>query len=294
MRDRHALAAPLAWAILYLLLAYPSHALNGAFIASGHLWLPAGVSMGALLLTPSARWFPLLVLLVAAQVLLGWIEQRELWRTLLLALDEVGVAALAVWLARRSALPLQGPRFVGRLLLLALGASVASGLLGAAWFSQAQGLPFWATLRAWSMASLVGILVVTPLLIAWIAPQGSRLRDVAGAQWRLGLAAFVALLVSGWLAFDSRLDLLLLDIDFATTYLPLLCVVLVASLWGEAGGALAVASLALIAFVCNSLGRGPFVELAQLHASNALLELQLYLAVAALLSLLVGALKRRA
>ncbi|KAF1048166.1 MAG: hypothetical protein GAK35_00390 [Herbaspirillum frisingense] len=285
------LVAPLAWAVVYFLFGFASHELNGAFIASGYIWLPAGITVGALLLTPTARWFPLLVLLVAAQVLLGWVEQRDLLRMMLFSLNEIGVAAIAVWLVRRAPFPMEGLYFVRGLLLIGVGASVVSGIFGAGWFQVMQGVSFWQTLRIWSLSDLVGILIMTPVLAGWSQFRATRSGGIARTEFLLGLASFAAMVLSAYVAFDSDLDRIIFDIDFATTYVPLFFLALVTILWGGRGGALSVAVLSLMAFVYNSLGRGPFVQLVQLHSSNALLELQVYLAVASLLSLLISALK---
>ncbi|MBB5393155.1 MULTISPECIES: MASE1 domain-containing protein [unclassified Herbaspirillum] len=285
------LVAPLAWAVVYFLFGFASHELNGAFIASGYIWLPAGITVGALLLTPTARWFPLLVLLVAAQVLLGWIEQRELWRMMLFSLDEIGVAAIVVWLVRRAPFPMEGLFFVRGLLIIGVGVSVVSGIFGAAWFQFTQGLSFWQTLRIWALSDLVGILIMTPVLAGWSQFRATRSGGIARTEFLLGLASFVAMVASAYLAFDSHIDRLVFDVEFSTTYVPLFFIALVTLLWGGRGGALSVVVLSLMAFVYNSLGRGPFVELVRLHSSNALLELQVYLAVASLLSLLISTLK---
>lgn len=285
------LVAPLLWAVLYFIFGYVSHTLNGSFVATGYIWLPAGITVSALLLTPTTRWFPLLVLLIAAQLLLGWLEQRELWRMALFALDEIGVAAIAVWLVRRAPFPMEGLYFLRGLLMVGVGTSVVSGIFGAGWFMLTQNTPFWPTLRVWALSDLVGILIMTPVLASWSQFRAVRSGGIARTEFLLGLAAFVGLLLSGYVAFDSDIDRILFDIDFASTYLPLFFIALVTLLWGGRGGALAVTVFSLMAFVYNSLGKGPFVSLVQLHASNALLELQVYLAVASLLSLLISALK---
>ncbi len=285
------LVAPLLWAVLYFVFGFVSHALNGSFVATGYIWLPAGITVSALLLTPTARWFPLLVLLFAAQILLGWLEHRELWRMALFCLDEIGVAAVAVWLVRRAPFPMEGLYFVRGLLMVGVGASVVSGLFGAAWFAMTQNTPFLPTLRVWAMSDLVGILIMTPVLASWSQFRATRSGGIARTEFLLGLAAFIAVIATGYIAFDSDLDRVIFDIDFSSTYLPLFFIALVALLWGGRGGALSVAVLSLMAFVYNSLGYGPFVELVQLNSSNALLELQVYLAVASLLSLLISALK---
>lgn len=287
----HPLVAPVFWAVLYFLFGYLSHALNGSFVASGYIWLPAGITVGALLLTPTTRWFALLVLLLAAQILLGTLEQRELWRMALFSMNEIGIAAIAVWLVRRAPFPMEGLYFVRGLLMVGVGASVVSGIIGAWWFTTTQNLPFWPVLRAWVFSDLVGILIMTPVLAGWSRFRATRSGGIARTEFLLGLAAFIGVIVSSYVAFGSDLDHLLFDVDFSSTYVPLFFIALVTLLWGGRGGALSVVVLSLIAFIYNSLGFGPFVQLVQLHSSNALLELQIYLAVASLLSLLISALK---
>ncbi|MFL9925174.1 MASE1 domain-containing protein [Herbaspirillum lusitanum] len=284
-------AAPLVWALCYFGFGYLSHALNGSFVATGYLWLPAGIAVSALLLTRTVRWGPLLLGFFAAQLLLGWLEQRELWRMALLSLNEVGVTAVVVWLVRRAPFPMQGLYFLRGLLMIGVGASVVSGLTGAIWFNLAQDAPFWPTLRVWSSSDLVGILIVVPVIAGWSQFRATRSGGIARTEFILGLLAFAGVLVTSYVAFDSEIDRVVFDINFSTTYLPLFFIALVTLLWGGRGGSLSVAALALIAFIYNSLGKGPFAELVQLHSSNALLELQVYLAVAALLSLLISALK---
>jgi PAS domain-containing protein len=184
-----------------------------------------------------------------------------------------------------------GLHFVRGLLLIGLGTSLISGTIGALWFEANQGASLWPTLRVWVLSDLVGILTVTPVLAAWSRFSATRTGGIPRNEFMLGLLAFVGVLLSTYLAFDSEIDLRLLDISFSSTYVPLFFIALVTLLWGGRGGALSVAVLALMAFVYNSLGQGPFAQLVQLQSSNALLELQVYLAVAALLSLLISALK---
>lgn len=279
------------WAALYFIFGFLSHALNGSFIASGYIWLPAGITVSALLLTPTARWFALLVLLLAAQILLGWLEHRELWRMALFSLNEIGVAAVAIWLVRRAPFPMEGLYFVRGLLLVGVGASLVSGVIGAWWFAVTQDMPFWPVLRVWAFSDLVGILIMTPVLAGWSRFRATRSGGIGRTEFLLGLAAFFGVIVSSYIAFGSDIDHLVFDVDFSSTYVPLFFIALVTLLWGGRGGALSVVVLSLTAFVYNSLGRGPFVQLVQLHAGNALLELQIYLAVASLLSLLISTLK---
>lgn len=288
---KNSFVAPLMWAILYFLFGFLSHALNGPFIASGHIWLPAGITVGALLLTPTRRWPLLLAALTVAQVLLGLTEQRDIFRMVLFSLDEIGVAAIAVWLVRRAPFPMEGLYFLRGLLMIGVGASLVSAAFGATWFALTQDVSFWQVLRVWAFADLVGMLILTPVLAGWSQFRALRSGGIAKTEFILGLLAFAAMIGSTYLAFDSELDHLVLDINFSATYLPLFFVALVTLLWGGRGGALSVVVLSLMAFTYNALGRGPFVELGRFNASNDLQELQLFLAVASLLSLLISALK---
>ncbi len=287
------LAAPLAWAVAYLLAGLACLHLHGAIFAGGHVWLPVGITVAALWLTPLQRWFALLVLVIAVQVGLGALEQRELWRVLLLACNETGVAAVAVALLRRRPLPLSGLAFVRALLLVAGGASLASALLGAAWQQMTQGLPFASSLRLWVFSELVGILLVTPALLLCVPGARAHPRGIARSEFLIGLVCLAGMVLTAYLTFNSDLDRKLLDIEFSTSYLPLLLLALLTLAWGARSGAWAALVLALLAMVYDARGSGPFVKLVQLHASNALLELQVYLAVAALLALFIGAFKTR-
>jgi integral membrane sensor domain MASE1 len=287
------LAAPLAWAAAYFLAGLACLYLHGAIFAGGHVWLPAGITVAALWLTPLPRWFALLVLIIAAQVGLGALEQRELWRVLLLAFNETGVAAVAVALLHPRPRPLSGLAFVRALLLVAGGASVASALLGAGWQQVTQGLPFASSLRLWIFSELVGILLVTPALLLCVPGARAHPRGLARGEFLIGLACLAGMLATTYLSFNSDLDRRLLDVEFATSYLPLLLLAVLTLAWGARSGAWAALLLALLAMVYDARGGGPFVKLVQLHASNALLELQVYLGVAALLALFVGAFKTR-
>lgn len=287
------LAAPLAWAVSYFLVGLLSHYGAGSLYGNGHVWLPAGITVAALWLLPKARWFALLVLLVAAQVALGALTHRELWRILLLAFNETGVAALAVTMLRSRPHALSGPGFVRDLLLVASGAAVVSGVLAAAWLQLTQGAQLVPAMRLWTLSELVGILVMAPPLVFCSSAARAHPQGIGRPEFLVGLASLVLMLAALYVAFNSDLDRKVLDVNFGTTYVPLLFLALLTVAWGARSGAWAVLLLTLIAMAFDALGRGPFVQLVQLHASNALLELQVYLGMAALLALLIGAFKTR-
>lgn len=282
----------LLWGSLYLVMGYMSHQLNGPIAATGYIWLPAGVTVAAFMLTKSSRWTPLIVGFLLAQLVLSWIEDRNLLHTALFAIDEIGIAAIIVALVRITQLPMEGLHFVRGLLIAGVACSAISAAIGAAWFLMVLNVPFWPTARIWAASDLVGILIVTPVLAGWSRFHAMRSGGMDRIDFLLGLAAFIVLGVTAFAIFDSHgIDTLTLGVNFAMTYVPLFFAAIVTLLWGGRGGSLAVAMLAFFVLLNTAQGDGPFAKLANSYSSHSLLEAQLYLAVAALLCLLLSALK---
>jgi len=282
----------LLWGLLYLVTGYMSHQLNGPIAATGYIWLPAGVTVAAFMLTKTARWLPLIIGFVLAQLLLGWIEDRNLFRVTLFALDEIGVAAIVVALVRMTQLPMEGLHFVRGLLIAGVACSAISAAIGAAWYLLVQQVPFWPTARIWAASDLVGILIVTPVLAGWSRFHAMRSGGMGRSDFLMGLAAFFALGVTAYVIFDGHgIGNFSAGVNFALTYIPLFFAAIVTLLWGGRGGSLAVAMLAFFALLNTVQGDGPFAAFADTHSKHSLLEAQLYLAVAALLCLLISALK---
>ncbi|CAG2127349.1 hypothetical protein LMG31506_00453 [Cupriavidus yeoncheonensis] len=287
-------AALLLWAALYFGSGYVSHKINGPFATTGYIWLPAGVTVAAFMLAPARRWLALGMAFFAAQMLLGAVEGRDAWRMVLFSLDEIGFAAVAVALVRLTRLTrfsLEGLAFVRALLIAGLVCSVASAAFGAGWYTIVTGAPFWPVARVWAASDLVGVLIMTPVLAGWSHFRAKRSGSISRSDFLFGLGAFGALLVTALLIFDGiGLPPLPSGLSFALTYIPLFFVTVVTLLWGARAGSASVALLACFVLINTSQGDGPFVETA-LHRGRSLLEAQLYLAVAALLTLLINTLK---
>lgn len=284
-------ASLLLWAALYAFSGYASHQLNGPFAAAGYIWLPAGVTMAAFMLTPTRRWLPVSLAFFAAQMALGWVEGRDAFRMVLFSADEIGSAALAVALVRMTHFSLEGVAFVRGLLLAGLFSSVVGAVIGAGWFTFFLDVPFWRTARVWAVADLVGVLIVTPVFAGWSRFRAMRSGGQDRADFLFGLAAFIALVLTTFVVFDGRTSAQLpLGIAYALTYFPLFFAAMVTLLWGGRGGSMAVAFLAVFVLLNTGQGEGPFAETA-IHRGHSLLEAQIYLAVAALLTLLISTLR---
>ncbi|EKZ96228.1 MASE1 domain-containing protein [Cupriavidus metallidurans] len=279
------------WAILYFVLGYFSHKFNGPFTAAGYIWLPAGVTVAAFMLAPMRRWLGLGLAFLVAQMLLGMVEGRDAFRMLLFSLDEIGFAALAVAVIHLTKFSLEGLAFLRGLLLAGVIASVGGAVIGAGWFWLFLDVPFWATAKVWAAADFVGVLIVTPVFAGWARFRAARSGGRQPGEFFFGLAALACVLATAALVFDgTRLAQLSLGVAYALTYIPLFFVAIVALLLGGRGGSVAVALLTVLVLVNTAQGDGPFAETALYHGDSLLIA-QLYLAVAALLTLLINTLR---
>lgn len=283
-------ALPL-WAILYFVFGYASHAINGPFAATGYIWLPAGVTVAAFMLAPARRWAGLALAFLVAQMLLGVVEGRDAFRMVLFSADEIGFAMVAVALVHMMRFSLEGLQFLRGLLLAAVVSSVGGAALGAGWFWLFLDVPFWATAKVWAAADFVGVLIVTPVFAVWSRFSAARSGGRRRGEFIFGLAALVAVLVTTAAVFDgTRIVQLSLGVAYALTYIPLFFVAIVALLLGGRGGSAAVALLSALVLLNTAQGDGPFADTA-IYPGYSLLVAQLYLAVAALLTLLISTLR---
>ncbi len=279
------------WAILYFVFGYASHKINGPFAATGYIWLPAGVTVAAFMLAPARRWIGLSLAFLVAQMLLGVVEGRDPFRMLLFSLDEIGFAAVAVALVHMMRFSLEGLAFLRGLLVAAVVSSVGGAVFGAGWFWLFMDVPFWATAKVWAAADFVGVLIVTPVFAGWGRFSAARSGGRRRGEFLAGIAALLAVLVAVAAVFDgTRLVQLSLGVAYALTYIPLFFVAIVALLLGGRGGSVAVALLSALVLLNTAQGDGPFADTAVYHGYS-LLVAQLYLAVAALLTLLISTLR---
>ena len=153
-----------------------------------------------------------------------------------------------------------------------ISATVAMLALWAGGAIEASGLDvFW---RSWWLGDLSGGLVVLPLALAWASPLRLDLRRRGAWEGALVLAAVVGLSV---LALSGSEPL---------TYLVFPALIWAALRFGPQGGTSAVAVATAIAVWSASNELGPFVEHS---ATDSALNLQLYIALAALTTLCLAA-----
>ncbi|WP_323122064.1 MASE1 domain-containing protein [Burkholderia alba] len=290
-RSRPGLVAALLWAALYLASGYISHQFNGPVRLTGYIWLPAGVTVGAFMLLPVREWPRLAGAFLAAQLVLAGIEGGNLFNALLFTIDEVGAAALAVWLVRRTRFSLEGLYFLRSVIVAALIAGVLGAIGGAGWYAIVKGASFWDVGFVWAASDFVGVLLITPVLASWSRFRAHRSGDHERFDVVLGIVMFVLLAAGAIVIFDGdSAEKFGAGVGYAITYIPLFLTVVVTVLLGGRSGSSSVLVLALIVILQTAQREGPFALLDE-HHGRSLLEAQLYLAVASLLVLTVSTLK---
>jgi PAS domain-containing protein len=280
------------WLCLYLAMG----ALSGQFNVNStarapYVWLPAGVSLAAMLLSHTRSSTPLAIAFSLLQSVLSHLGGRDIPSSLVLGIL-AGVAPLvAATVIRRMRVPLEGLHLLKAVVVAALVSAVLLGGGGALYFSVTKAMPFAKPLLEWSAAIFVGVCITLPLLTVWaqfrpsLSAQSDLLRDL------VGYAAFAAMAGLTWALFDSATERWL-DAIGATSplYLPMFFVVIVAIASGARGGTLAVLALTVICLGRTARGEGPFGSQAA-PAWLPLLQAQLYVGVSALLVLIVHALR---
>ncbi len=282
-----------AWAFAAML----SHSLSDAATLSTSVWLATGITFGALLVVKAPRRPAVLLGAAVATMLLGLLDGLSVLQALGFGVNEVLSAGLGAWLAQRLRAAGPGGRaepgkayvglLLGALLTAALGASVALMLWNWVLPEQVELATEW---RVWFCTTVVGILLITPLILSFAGFRIKRSGGMGTGQFLAGAGTFLMFFVVATLIFSSDVsDRFGASLGPTLTYLPLPFIVVTAILWKERGATLAtlVAALALIAW--TNAGGGPFSEI-EGFKGEAVIEVQGYVAVMALLVGVVNAL----
>lgn len=278
------------WVGLYLVAGVVSGQFNVPTAARApYVWLPAGVSLAAMVLSRSGSSALLAVAFALVQSVLSHLGGRDIPSSLVLG----ALAGVAPWIAsavvRRMEVPLEGLHLLRAVVVAALVSAVLLGGGGALFFAVTKGTPFVSPLREWSAAIFVGVCITTPLLAVWAQLRPKRsIRHNWRREW-VGYAAFGTMVLLTWGVFDGATAEWLGSVA-SPLYLPMFCVVIVAIVGGARGGTLAVLVLTLICLGHTAHGEGPFAS-GSASPALSLLQAQLYVGVSAMLVLIVHALR---
>jgi signal transduction histidine kinase len=239
------------------------------------IWLPVGVGAATLYLA-GLRWWPGVII---GDVALADASQ-PLGSALGLTAGNIADIVVIVVVMRR----LLGPRgaldrpeqVAGMLVAIAAGATITAAVAALSLrlgdvIASSELLRF---ARSWFLADAAGALVVIPLVLAWAQPRPARRR---GGDVREGAVMIATVVALSAIALSSDL--------------PLSYLVFPALIWGalrfdQRGGTLAVAVASVMTVGVTAGEAGPFVELSM---TDAALNTQLFMAVAALTTLYLAA-----
>ncbi len=239
------------------------------------VWLASGVGAATLYLA-GLRWWPGVVLGDLALADSAQPIGSALGVTAGNVVDIVTITVLlTVLLGPRCALD-RREDVGGMLVAIAAGAAITASVavvaLRAGGIIASADLPkFW---RSWFLADASGSLVVVPLALAWAQPRRAHVRRHEVWEGALILAAVVVL------------SAVALSSAFAVTYIVFPALIWAALRFGQRGGTLAIAVAAGLAVFVTAREVGPFVQ----HSiTDTALSTQLYVAVAAVTTLFLGA-----
>ncbi|HYL19996.1 MAG TPA: EAL domain-containing protein [Burkholderiales bacterium] len=266
-------------AVAYFLTARASMQFSGLPAHISFIWLPAGISLAALLLggLKLAPGIALGAFLAQFSIGGGW------WMSCLFALGNTSSGLAGAWLLQHKlgfSRALDHPRHL--LALIGVGAFLSPviaatfGASGAHWSHLAQWQEWAGLWTTWWAGDALGILLVTPVLLSWARARGQPLavpRPIVGLGALQLLVGAYVFAMHGAMGVGAYVYLVLALLT--AMHLPLTWVTVLNLL---TFGAAAASTL---------LGSGPFADAS---AQGALVSLQTYGIVSSLATLLVSSL----
>lgn len=250
------------------------------------VWPAAGLALAAFVLAPRARWAALggavFVANLAAQLLVRHDVVVALVLSVCVPLQTLCAALLMARLARGRRPQIGSLPTVGGLIVSGVGVSALFALPGAVVLDLASSMtaPLATAWLTWWMANAVGILVVTPAVLAVLEPGPDR----AGAWESAALVALTGAVALLLFWHEPGHGPVVLRYAFPLLPVLLWCAVRI----GARATTFATVLVAMIAALATARGLGPFAS-AALDAQQRVQVLQAYLSMVVLSTLLVGA-----
>jgi signal transduction histidine kinase len=274
---------PLALAVVYFVTARAGLTLATVGHSVSLVWPPSGLAIAALQLGGMRLWPGVTLAALAVNATTPGVP---LATAAAMAAGNTAEALLATWLLRRSHFDpaiRRVPdvfRLVGLAGLLSTGVAAVIGTLSLRVGGVISTAEVPLALRVWWIGDLMGVLIVAPLL--WTA-RGLSSRP---NPWRVLEAA---LLAAGLLTLTSavfRLPQSLIGQGYLRSYVVFPALLWAALRFEARGAAWANFAVSAVAVWCTMHDTGPF---ALVSANEGLLNLQIFMAIAVLTSLALGA-----
>jgi signal transduction histidine kinase len=164
------------------------------------IWPASGVALGALLLRDRSRWIETLCTLFTVNALTNRMVGNSLAVCIGFASANTAEPALGAWILTRilgTSITLRRLKEVMGLIAVATLANALTSLWRAAVPTLAYGSSYWDAWLVWWVAHGLGILLVTPLLLAW-ATGKMAWKGLAPSQVIEAVALAVVLTASAW------------------------------------------------------------------------------------------------
>lgn len=273
-------------AVAYLAVGALSSAMAASETQTIAVWLASGVSFGAWLVSAPGKRMAVVVGTVVAAIAWGVSGHGlPLRGAVAFGLIETGSIALGAWLASRAQpnRPLQEAALivVGAIVTAVVGATLADEFWR--WRRPADVLSphEW---RAWAFSTIVGILLVAPVIVAFKGFAIKRSGGMPMKQFGAGAAMFALFLLTALIVFNQSVHSRFGGIAPTLTYLPMPFLLLASMFWGPRGGALATLGGAVLIIWLNAHGGGPFA-VNEGFPGESVIEVQAYVWVWAVLLL---------
>ncbi|HTI47508.1 MAG TPA: MASE1 domain-containing protein [Casimicrobiaceae bacterium] len=281
-------------AIAYVVALLVSYYYGGGFGQEATIWLASGVAIGVLAAADTRRWRAYAAGLAIGALVANLIAGESIVAALVYAVEEVAIALLVAWALKRllgASFRLDSVRNVLVFVVVgAFGGALASWLVNLAAYpplGEPSPLLAW---RLWIVSGSVGTLIVTPLILTWADFRPKRSGGATMVDFAWGGPLFLLVVLSTIFVFHGETAARFSgSVGYSITYLPFVFLVLGALVWGPRGATLSTFVLAAIAVVYTVRAQGPFAGV-EGFLGEAVLEVQGYVAAAALMSLLVSAL----
>ena len=284
-------------AVAYLAFAGLSTALAYAPTDAWTVWLASGWTLGLIVTQLRHRWaIPLIGAAIGAAAF-ALILPAGRWSDALgyAAIEVIAAASgafAAMWLCAPP-LRLDSVRELFAFIVGALVQAVVGAALAAAWNVVSGGNEGIRTFNVWSLAGFVGAILVAPLVMTWSAFRPKRSGGLTMPQFGGGAVAFLLFLLSLYIIFSGDTERRFGgSIGTGLTYVPVLFMSVIALTWGARGASFAAFIGALIALFNTIRDTGPFAAV-DAFVGEAELEVQVYVAIVALMGLLIAALEGR-
>lgn len=266
-----------ALAVVYYFLARWSLLLAFEGTNASPIWPPSGIAFGAMLLLGRKVWPAIAIGAFSANLAVFSanypVGLPTLAASAAIAAGNTLEALAGYALLRRLKVldsPLDQPQHVFRFLTAVLLMCMVSAVIGTTTllvggFTPASALwPVWIN---WWLGDVGGALIVTPLMLIWLAKDGPSRQMRFRPGWSM-VAALAIFTLASWLIFDGHHSVNHLDRLLLYLHMPLIA--LIAYRYGQPGVSVALLLLSGVAVWHTIHGTGPFAT-ADLNSSLILL-----------------------